>query len=366
MSELRYRLALWRLPGVGPGWYRQLLEHFGSARAALSAGSTAWRRFGVDERVAAAMAHPDWHGVDTDLDWLDASPLHHLLESGDPRYPERLASLDPPPPLLFVTGDPDVLRLPQLAVIGSRQPTAGGRDTARAFAAHLARAGLGITSGLALGVDSAAHDATVQHGGITVAVTGTGADRVYPPRNRALARRIVDSGGAVVTEFAIGVGARREHFPRRNRIISGLSLGVLVVEAGLRSGSLITARHALEQGREVFAIPGSIHNPLAKGCHALIRDGQAKLVEQAEDILGELLPHLRLPETPASTPACPPEEADPDHARVLQELGYDPVTLDTLHRRTGLTPDVLSSILLIMELQGQVDALPGGRYARRR
>ncbi len=357
---------MWRLPGVGPSGYQRLLEHFGSARAALSAGGAAWRQLGLDERPVAAMAQPDWDGADRDLDWLDASPLHHVLEPGDPRFPERLASLDPPPPLVFVTGDPDVLRLPQLAVVGSRQPTAGGRDTARAFSAHLARAGLGITSGLALGVDSAAHEAAVEHGGITVAVTATGADRVYPAGNRDLARRIVDSGGALVTEFAIGIGARREHFPRRNRIISGLSLGVLVVEAGLRSGSLITARHALEQGREVFAIPGSIHNPLAKGCHALIRDGQAKLVEQADDILGELLPHLRLPDTAAPTPAHPPEETDPDHARVLQELGYDPVTLDTLHRRTGLTPDVLSSILLIMELQGQVDALPGGRYARRR
>ncbi|MCP1673311.1 DNA processing protein [Natronocella acetinitrilica] len=367
MSDLHHRLALWRLPAIGPRAYSRLLETFGSARAALGASASAWQRLDLDQRSIDALGEPDWAGADADVAWLESSPLHHILQPGDPSYPEQLEVLPAVPPLLFVTGDPDILRLPQVAVIGSRRPTSGGRDTASAFSAHLAKAGLVITSGLALGVDSAAHAAAVDANGLTIAVAGTGPDRVYPPRNRDLARRIVDTGGAVVSEFPTGMGARRENFPRRNRIISGLALGTLVVEAGLRSGSLITARYALEQGREVFAIPGSIHNPLAKGCHALIREGQAKLVEQAGEILEELLPHLHLPETQrqqTGPEAAHEEQVDSEHTQVLEALGHDPITIDTLHRRTGLTPAVLSSILLIMELQGQVETLPGGRYAR--
>ena len=366
MDDLPHRFALWRLPGLGPALYRAALETFGSARAALAASAADWQRLGAGPRTLEGLGAPDRAGAAADLAWLEASSRHLVLQPGDAHYPERLESLPTAPPLLFVVGDPEILRLPQLAIIGSRKPTANGRETARAFADTLARAGLVITSGLALGIDGAAHEAAVEGSGLTVAVTGTGPDRVYPARHRTLARRIGESGGAVVTEFPTGMGARRENFPRRNRLISGLSLGTLVVEAGLHSGSLITARYALEQGREVFAIPGSIHNPLAKGCHALIRGGQAKLVEQAADILEELLPHLKLPDARSEQASRdpPPAAPDPDHGRVLEALGHDPATLDTLQRRTGLTPEVLSSILLIMELHDLVQALPGGRYER--
>ncbi len=364
MSDSRAQLALWRVPGVGPRLFQELISKFGSASAALAAGPAGWRSLGVDERLQQALAEPDWAGADRDLDWERAASDRIILFLGQPLYPDRLAEIPAAPPVLFVIGDPELLSYPQLGVVGSRKPTAGGKQSAHQFAAHLGSAGLGITSGLALGVDSAAHEGALDGNGYTIAVTATGPDRIYPSRNRELARRISENG-AIVTEFPTGVSARPDHFPRRNRIISGLSLGVLVVEAGLRSGSLITARYALEQDREVFAIPGSIHNPLAKGCHRLIRQGQAKLVEQAADILEELPAQLSLPEA-ADTPA-PLEDAavpDPDHAAVLAAIGHDPVTLDAVLQRTGLTPEAVSSILLILELQGHVTAMSGGRYAR--
>ncbi len=365
MSDSRAQLALWRTPGVGPRLFRDLLARFGNAAATLDAGSEAWRALGLDDGLRQALAAPDWAGADRDLSWEQASDNHHILFQGQPLYPERLAEIPAAPPVLFVLGDPELLAYPQLGIVGSRKPTAGGRQSARDFAAHLAAAGLGITSGLALGVDSAAHEGALAGGGYTIAVTATGPDRIYPARNRDLAKRISE-GGAIITEFPTGVSARPDHFPRRNRIISGLSLGVLVVEAGLRSGSLITARYALEHDREVFAIPGSIHNPLAKGCHRLIRRGQAKLVEQAADILEEIPAQLSLPpELSADTEAEGVSAAtDPDHAAVLEAIGHDPVTLDTVLQRTGLTPDAVSSILLILELQGHVTAMSGGRYAR--
>ncbi|MCC5858750.1 MAG: DNA-processing protein DprA [Ectothiorhodospiraceae bacterium] len=364
MSDTRARLALWRVPGIGPQLYQALMERFGSARAALAAGPLGWQSMGLDDRLRQALAAPDWAGADRDLAWERSAEDHAILFPEHPDYPSRLAEIPAAPPVLFVVGDRELLAYPQLGIVGSRKPTAGGRQTAHDFAAHLATAGLGITSGLALGVDSAAHDGALDGGGYTIAVTATGPDRLYPARNRDLARRI-RGNGAIVTEFPTGVTARPDHFPRRNRIISGLGLGVLVVEAGLRSGSLITARYALDQGREVFAIPGSIHNPLAKGCHRLIRLGQAKLVEQAADILEEIPAQLSLPET-ETTGRSRVDSAmpDPDHTAVLEALGHDPVTLDTVLQRTGLTPEAVSSILLILELQGHVTAAPGGRYAR--
>lgn len=366
MSDAAW-LTLWRAPGLGAQAIQDLLDYFGEPAAVLAAGDAQRRQAGLSPRQCQALREVDPAAVEQDLAWL-AAPDHHLLRIDRPGYPERLREIADPPPLLFVVGDPDWLHVPQLAVIGSRNPSAGGLDNAREFARHLASLGLTITSGLALGVDGAAHEGALQGGGGTVAVTGTGPDRVYPARHRGLAHRIA-AQGCLVTEFPPGVGPRRENFPRRNRIISALSVGVLVVEAGLKSGSLITARHALEQGREVYAIPGSIHNPLAKGCHALIRQG-AKLVESAEHVLEEL-PPLRLPEpaAPAAVESRPEpceDGLDADYRMVLQALGADPTPLELVLQRTGLTPDTVSSILLVLELRGYVTAAAGGRYARTR
>ncbi|MFN2349067.1 MAG: DNA-processing protein DprA [Thioalkalivibrio sp.] len=360
-------LRLWHTPGVGPATLARLLERFGSPARMLSASRNALREAGLEDAGLSFIAQTDLPpGVVADLQWAKA-PQHHILTPDDPRYPPRLHEIGPG--ILYVTGDPNLLSEPQLAMVGSRHPTPGGAETARAFAAHLARSGLVITSGLALGIDAAAHEGALAGGGATIAVVATGPDRVYPARHRDLAHRIAEQG-ALVTEFPTGTPARPEHFPRRNRLISGLGLGTLVVEAALNSGSLITARYASEQGREVFAIPGSIHNPVARGCHRLIRQG-AKLVETASDVLEELSPQLhaeidQLP--PAAGKSGPAQEADftdnPEHEALLQHMGYDPVTVDQLVSRSGLTVEVVSSMLLIMELRGQVVSLSGGRYVR--
>lgn len=299
--------------------------------------------------------------------WLAAAPDHHLISWDDPRYPALLRQIPDPPVALFVRGDPACLAVPQLAIVGSRNASPGGAATARAFATHLARCGLGITSGLALGIDAAAHAGALAGGGTTVAVLGTGPDRIYPREHVALAGAIA-ARGALCSEFPPGMGPMRGNFPRRNRLISGLAVGTLVVEARLQSGALITARRAIEQGREVFAIPGSIHNPLAKGCHQLIREG-AKLVDSAEHILEELAALLASTATVAASPtgeAAPAQERDPDYVRLLDALGWDTVDTDTLALRSGLTPAEVSSMLLILELEGSVQPLPGGRYQRQR
>ncbi len=355
-------LQLWRVPGVGPLAFLRLLAHCGDAAGALRAGPEAWRAAGV---TVPPPDHPP--DITPDLRWLE-QPGHHLLRLGEPGYPPRLAEIADPPPLLFVTGDPEVLQLPQLALVGSRHPTGAGRDTARRFAAHLARAGLVIGSGLALGIDGAAHEGALEADGLTLAVAGTGLDRVYPARHRTLAHRIAERG-ALLSEFPVGTGPRPGNFPRRNRVLSGLALGTLVVEAAVRSGSLITARHAAEQGREVFAIPGSIHNPLARGCHALIRGG-AKLVETADDVLEELGPLIdydalrRPPPAADAAPASPPPATDPQHAALLECIDYEPTPVDLIVQRSGLTADAVSSMLLIMELSGMVALENGGCYVR--
>ncbi len=314
-------------------------------------------------------------GREADLDrrWLDDSGTR-LVGFGEASYPGLLARIGSPPPLLFVRGDVDLLWAPQLAIVGSRQATAGGLATAADFAGALAERGFVITSGLALGIDAAAHAGALDGGGRTIAVLGTGLDRIYPARNAALARRI-EGAGALVSEFPPRSEPRREHFPRRNRIIAGLALGTLVVEAGLASGSLSTARLAAEMGREVYAIPGSIHNPVARGCHQLIREG-AKLVETAQEVVDELAPMVRELQQALSLPtagsAARPRGAspsragrdDPDYALLRKALGHDPVPLDELARRTRLTIPALSSMLLRMELEGEVTVNPGGNYSR--
>lgn len=358
-------LALLRMPGIGPITFQRLVAHFGSCDGVLYAGEPEWVRAGLPPAIRALLRTPNWPLVETDLRWLE-QPGHHLLRLGEPAYPALLATLADAPPLLFVRGDPEVLIQPALAVVGSRNPTTGGRRLASRFAADLTRCGLVVVSGLAVGIDAAAHRGALEAGGLSVAVCGTGLDAIYPRTHAALAEQLI-AEGALVSEWPPGTPALPAHFPRRNRIISALSLGTLVVEAAPRSGSLITARLAAEQGREVFAVPGSIDNPLARGCHALIRQG-AKLVESVADILEELpasLAAAREQQSPPTDDTHSRPTKIPEEARtLLNAMGYTPVTVDELVERVGLTAQMLSSMLLAMELQGLVEALPGGRYGR--
>lgn len=355
-------LALARAPGIGPARFMDLLARFGSPAAVLAATHRDWEAAGLVESTLAYLHAPDWERVEQDLLWL-ADTHNHVLRIDKPGYPPLLRQIPAPPPLLFVRGDPDCLRCNQIAIVGSRNPTASGRDSALHFAAHLSRAGLVITSGLALGVDAEAHRGALLEQGRTIAVLGTGADRVYPTRHRELAHGICEQGGALVSELPLGTSPLAENFPRRNRIISGLSLGTLVVEASIRSGSLITARLAGEQGREVFAIPGSVHNPMAKGCHRLIRQG-AKLVENAMDILEELGPLAAAALSEPTEPVQSVAELDEEYQQLLHNLGYEPVAIDVLVERCGLTAEAVSSMLLILELQDLVASVPGGLYYR--
>lgn len=365
-------LTLVAAPGVGPRTIARLIDQFGEPAAVCRASSEALRALGLAPESIAALRHPDLVAMDRALAWA-AQPGAHILTRSDPRYPPLLAQIPDPPAVLYVRGDPLVLVEPQIAIVGSRNPSPVGEQVTRELASRLAALGLVITSGLAVGVDGAAHQGALECGR-TIAVLGTGPDQVYPARHRELARRVV-SAGALVTEYPPNEGPRARNFPRRNRLISGLALGTLVTEAAPRSGSLITARHALEQGREVFAVPGSVRNPLARGCHALIRDG-ARLVEDADQVLVELAPLLRGLVSDPSAPgavapvapgqASPAEGLDPDYQRLLDAMGYDPLALDELVRTTGLPVQSLSSMLLVLELDGHVSSAPGGRYCRAR
>ncbi len=295
--------------------------------------------------------------------WLEGpgDGERRVVTLGDPLYPARLLETADPPLLLFLHGRAELLARPAIAVVGSRNPTPPGRENAQAFAAHLSRAGWTIVSGLALGIDGAAHEGALAGDGSTVAVLGTGVDRIYPARHEALARRIA-AAGLLVSEFPLGTPPLAPNFPLRNRLIAGLASGTLVVEAAVQSGSLITARLAVEAGREVFAIPGSIHSPLSRGCHALIKQG-AKLVETADDVLAELRPAARPASAspPATSPAVPANETrDP----VLEALGHDPATLDAIGARTGWPAAELAARLLELELEGRVRRLPGGLFQR--
>lgn len=363
MQDLRHWLALLRAPGLDGSRLAALLDTVGTPQDAFTAAARQLASLSLTPNTRRWLAKPDWARVDADLAWLESSGSR-LLIHGQPGYPSLLAELPDAPAVLYVQGDPVCLTQPQLAMVGSRNPSAQGLATARDFASHLARAGLVVTSGLALGIDAASHQGALAGGGVTLAVCGTGLDQIYPASHRALAEQIV-AHGALISEYPPGTPPLRENFPRRNRIIAALSLGTLVVEAALRSGSLITARLAGEQGREVFAIPGSIHNPLSKGCHQLIRQG-AKLVETAQDILEELGPlaGALAPVGTAESPRATEEEPDPAYATVLNTVGYDPTPVDVIVERTGMTADVVCSMLLILELQGQVAVAPGGRYSR--
>lgn len=359
-EELAGWLRLLLTPGVGNETARKLLASFGLPGTIFSQPVSALRAV-VSERVAGALqSAPD--ALESELakvtQWL-SSPDHHLLTLGDPDYPPMLLQMADPPLALYVVGQLAAIQSPnKIAIVGSRNPTPQGQINARQFGAALGDAGLCVVSGLALGVDGAAHEGALDAGACTIAVVGTGLDRVYPKRHHDLAHRIAVKG-AIVSEYPLGTPPLPAHFPQRNRIIAGLCQGTLVVEAAVASGSLITARLATEMGREVFAIPGSIHAPQARGCHALIRQG-AKLVESAQDVLED----LQL--SPASAPLFEADaaEAQEDPDGLLKAMGFDPVSLDALQARTGLDTASLQAKLLELELQGDVGRLPGGLLQR--
>lgn len=395
LSPLAAHLLLLRLPDTGTASYWQLMDVFASPEALLrhpAHNLAPYLKPSAIHALADYQAHPEQSRLAqllaADLDYLDQQPQLQCLLFDDPRYPRLLREIPKPPPMLFVRGNPDCLSLPQLAIVGSRSPSGGGNENAERFAAYLAACGLAITSGLALGIDAAAHRGALSAGGFTIAVMGTGIDRVYPSRHHQLAQAIVDGGGALVSEFPLGTSSHASHFPQRNRIISGLSGGTLVVEAAVQSGSLITASYALQHNREVFAIPGSIHNPLARGCHQLIRQG-ATLVETAQDIVDQLsglISYKRQELHEASQqselllssarPSAKPGVSAKDQAvqaelasltaheqQLLQALGYDPLPLDLLAERIGADIGALSASLIGLEIKGLVQQV-GASYQR--
>ncbi|MES2957946.1 MAG: DNA-processing protein DprA [Pseudomonadota bacterium] len=360
-EDLSAWLRLLRTPGLGRDSARRLLASCGSPDAVFATRPAALRELTGPLLATALGVEPEGHTeqLAATLAWLEADASHHVLTLGDAAYPALMLETADPPLLLYAQGRLELLNAPALAVVGSRNPSAQGVDNARAFAEHLSRVGLTIVSGLALGIDGAAHAGGLAGRGSTVAVFGTGLDRIYPARHRALAHRIA-AEGLLLSEFDLGMPPLPDNFPRRNRLIAGLSRGTLVVEAALASGSLITARQAIEAGREVFAIPGSIHSPQSRGCHALIKQG-AKLVESADDILGELNWAAVPPGAPGTVMPAP----DAGETALLSALGHDPVTLDALLARTGESAASLSAQLLELELYGRVARLPGGLYQRR-
>lgn len=357
-------------PGVGPVTACGLLRAFGLPQALFDQSALTLARQLPQELARQLAARPSeaiQEQIARSLEWV-AEPDHHLLTLADPAYPQALLSISDPPVLLYVKGRPELLNRPTLAVVGARNATPMGAQNARAFARHLAAHGWTVASGLAQGIDAAAHEGALaagHSGGSTIAVLGTGIDRVYPASNRQLAHAIAQQG-VLVSEFPLGIGAQTHHFPQRNRLVAGLSRGVLVVEAARQSGSLITARMAGENGREVFAIPGSIHSPLSRGCHALIRQG-AKLVELAKDITDELgSPQKPSREQEAETPPADAAPAETLHPHLLEVLGHDPQDLDALAAASGLDVVTVGAQLTELELTGWVARLDGGRYQRLR
>jgi len=358
--------TLVRAPGLDVAALSAALDRLGSAGAVVAASEDGWDRAAISAETRAFLSSPCAIPRTCERRWLDSAD-HYLIPFTDPRFPALLLSIPECPVALYVSGNLGALAEPQLAIVGSRNPTAQGRETALAFAEYLGERGLSVTSGVAQGIDACAHQGALRVQAITLGVLGAGIDVVYPRCNLSLYQDI-ERHGALVTEFAPGTPPRRGNFPRRNRIIAGLSLGTLVVEAARRSGSLITARLANSYGREVFAVPGSIHNTLSRGCHELIKGG-AKLTETADDILRELnfsaffandlAPAAAAPERPR-----PAAGMDKDHKILLDALGFDPVDLDKLIVRTGFKPEAVSSMMLILELEGHVQAAPGGRYSR--
>ncbi|MCS6948213.1 MAG: DNA-processing protein DprA [Steroidobacteraceae bacterium] len=361
-----FRAALGRLPGLHGTSVLNAVRQVGSLATLATLPPRDLVGLGWPPGVPQALRALDTTRLAQDLAFSERSGAR-LIAAAESEYPAALLQLSDAPPLLYVRGDPQILTLPQLAIVGSRNATGAGRAIAREFGEYFTRFGLAITSGLAAGIDGAAHDGALAGGGRTIAVCGTGLDVIFPAAHRDLAERIA-AHGALVSEFPPGTPPRRANFPQRNRVIAALSLGTLVVEAGVRSGALTTARHAADLGREVFAIPGSIHNPLARGCHRLIRSG-AKLVECGEDVLAELkisLQHqlLEAVQAEARPGAAQREALDKDYEILLHALGFAPASADQLVARTGLSSAAVASMLLMLELRGDIELQPGGRYAR--
>lgn len=361
-TELEYWLALSHVKGAGSALFSTVLGEVSSLASLFETTLPGRLRMLVPAKIQATLKCPDWKKVDSDLAWLAKSHRHAILKLTDPEYPPQLKQIDHAPPILYVVGQVEVLTKSQLAIVGSRNPTATGYETAVHFAYDLAKMGILITSGLALGIDAGAHEGALAASGISIAVAGTGLDQIYPAQHKELAERIIEKG-ALVSEFPIGTEPAQSNFPRRNRIISGLSNGVLIVEAAYKSGSLITANYAAIQSREVFAIPGSIHNPLARGCHQLIKQG-AKLVESTLDILEEVsvwkdISKPKTQESNTKSMAIP----DQKYHAILQWLGFEVTAIETLVERSQLPPATVTSRLVEMELQGLVHSMPGG-YTR--
>lgn len=357
--ELSYWLVIRRCPGLGPRRFAALLNQEKTLSHCFN--GTQPRRDFIEwcERHAIPKFEPDWQGVEKDLNWA-SQPEQVILTWQDDHYPLALREIASAPPLLFVQGALPALTCPQIALVGSRHPSKEGKENAYHFGYELAKHGFAITSGLAKGIDTAGHEGALAAEGITLAVLGNSLDQIYPPQNRKLASAI-RAKGALISEFPLGTPPKPEHFPQRNRIISGLSVGTLIVESAIKSGSLITANYAVEQGKEVFAIPGSIHNPLAKGCHQLIRQG-AKCVESVEHILEELSMVVQVAQ-PVQPIVTLPQITD-EEAQLLKCMQTEATAIDLLIEKTGLTAEVVSSILLNLELVGLVAAVPGG-YLRR-
>lgn len=357
-SSAQHDLALWvalcNIHGLGNQGVCQLLKAFGGPAAIFAASYSQLRHIVSDAVAEKIRTGPNKVSTEATLEWLQTEQ-NHLITLADPNYPKALLEIPDPPPLLYAKGQTKWLNTHGIAVVGSRNSSPQGEKNAEDFSQALANHGYTIISGMALGIDGAAHRGALKANGATIAVVGTGLDIVYPARHRDLAHQIAERG-LIISEFALGTPSKAQNFPRRNRIISGLSIGCLVVEANVQSGSLITARLAAEQGREVFAIPGSIHSPVSKGCHQLIKQG-AKLVDNIQDVVDELGGISRenifteLQTTPETNP-------------LLDSMGFEPITMEALIERSGLTSDNLSAMLLVLELESKVASLPGGRYQR--
>lgn len=370
MDDLSFWLALHKTPGIGPLTFSQLIEHFPDPKALFDNPELVTRLDLTPARKQTLQTYlqdPDWESVETELQWSDNGD-NHIILLNHPQYPGLLKQIHSPPPLLFVKGHLEVLNDIQLAIVGSRNPSIDGSESARNFAHHLAKHGMVITSGLALGIDAQSHYGALAAQGKSIAVAGTGLDRIYPARHKKLAWQLVDQG-AIISEYSLGTGPVKHNFPQRNRIISGLSVGTLVVEAALKSGSLITARYALEQDREVFAIPGSIHNPLSRGCHQLIKSG-AKLVETADDILDELSSLMLASRMIEANDINTESESGNSQLntalipkiqqRILKNIGHSPVSVDAVIERSGLSAAEITANLVLLEVDDYIQSHPGG------
>jgi DNA processing protein len=357
--DLIYWLMLLKAPHLGVRTFYKALKIFETPEQVFLASKTQRKECGLFRQVTLDyLEQQDTSTVQADIDWAKAENCH-ILTLIDAGYPQQLKNISDPPPVLYVRGNVECLSEQQLAIVGSRNPTPGGKQNAQQFAEALSKAGLIITSGMASGIDASAHIGALEAGQLTVAVCGTGLDRIYPAKHKSLAHQI-STQGALVSEFAIGTAPVANNFPRRNRIISGLSLGTLVVEASIKSGTMITAKLAADQCKEVFAIPSSIHNPLSQGCHQLIKQG-AKLVENIEDIIEELSLAFEPPLLGGNT-AIYTKDVDNTPSVLLKYLSYEAISIDEMVEKSGLSPQIITQELLLLELSNRVTKAGGSGY----